>query len=289
MAHADVPESSHRAAVEQARAAREARLRGPTGWLSLVGLHWLQPGRQRFGSSTENEIVLRAEDGEVGEVAGTIEVTGARVLLHPEPDATLMVGGRPVVDVLELADDEAKTPTMLELASLRLVLIRRTGRPGIRVRDTHAPALRAFRGLDYFAIDPCWRITGRLLRDAPDATIPVPDVLGNVVDEHTPGVVEFEVDGQPCRLAALEAGPDALALVFGDRTNGRETYGGGQFLVTGAVRDDDTVEVDFNLAYNPPCVFSPYATCPMPPRGNRLDVPIEAGEKVFHASEPGPA
>ena len=255
------------------------------GWLSLVGLEWLQPGRQRFGSSAENEIVLRAEAGEIAEVAGTLEVAGARVMLHPEPDATLTVGGQPIVDVLELADDEADVPTMLELASLRLVLIRRSGRPGLRVRDTAAPTLRAFRGLDYFAVDPRWRITGHLLRGAAEATVPVPDILGNVVDEHTPGIVEFEVDGQTCRLVALEAGPGALALVFGDRTNGRETYGGGRFLVTGAVRDDDAVELDFNLAYNPPCVFSPYATCAMPPRGNRLDVRIEAGEKAWHAPE----
>jgi uncharacterized protein len=277
----DAPESTERAAVEQARAAREARLRDPMGWLSLVGLHWLQPGRQRFGRNAGNEIVLRAEDGEVDEVAGTLEVTGERVLLHPEPDATLTVAGRPVVGVVELADDEADTPTVVELASLRLVLIRRAGRPGLRVRDTAAPALRAFGGLDYFAIDPRWRITGRLVGGAPDATIPVPDILGNVVDGHTPGIVEFEVDGRPCRLHALEAGPDALWLLFGDPTNGRETYGGGRFLVTGTVRDDDSVDVDFNLAYNPPCVFSPYATCPMTPPGNRLDVPIEAGEKAW--------
>jgi uncharacterized protein len=277
----DAPESTWRAAVERERAAREARLRDPMGWLSLVGLHWLQPGRQRFGGSTRNEIVLKPADGDVAAVAGVIEVTGSRVLLHPEPGAALTVGGRPIVDVVELADDEADTPTMLELASLRLVLIRRAGRLGLRVRDTAAPALRAFQSLDYFAIDPRWRISARLLRGAPDATIPVPDVLGNVIEERTPGVVEFEVDGRPCRLHALEAGPDTLALLFGDRTNGHETYGGGRFLVTGTVRDDDSVDVDFNLAYDPPCVFSPYATCPMPPRGNRLDVRIEAGEKAW--------
>ncbi len=278
-------ESGYRAAVEQARATRETRLRDPMGWLSLVGLHWLQPGRQRFGSNAENEIVLRAEDGEVDAAGGMLEVTGARVLLHPEPGTTLTVGGRPVVDVLELADDEADTPTMLELASLRLVLIRRAGRLGLRVRDIAAPALRAFRGLDHFAIDPRWRITGRLQRRAADATIPMPDVLGNVIEEHTPGVVEFEFDGQPLRLDALEAGPDALSLLFGDRTNGRETYGGGRYLVTGAIRDDDSVDVDFNLAYNPPCVFSPHATCPMPSGGNRLDVRVEAGEKAWHAPD----
>ena len=208
------------------------------------------------------------------------------MLVHPEPGATLTVDGQPIADAVELADDQADTPTMLELASLRLVLIRRGGeRLGLRVRDTSAPVLRAFEGLDYFDIDPRWRLTGRLLRASPDTTIPVPDVLGNVIDERSPGVVEFEVDGRTYGLDALEAGPDALWLIFGDQTNGRETYGGGRFLVTGTVQEDDTVEVDFNLAYNPPCVFSPYATCPMPPRGNRLDARIEAGEKAWNAPD----
>jgi uncharacterized protein (DUF1684 family) len=286
MGEIDDPTSVHRASVEEERAARETRLRDPMGWLSLVGLHWLQPGWQRFGSDAGNEIVLRAEDGEVPPVAGTLEVTGGRVQVHPEPGAVLTVDGRRIADALELADDEADAPTMLELASLRLVLIRRGGeRVGLRVRDTSAPVLRAFEGLDYFDTDTCWRLTGRLLRGSPDATIPVPDVLGNVSDERSPGVVEFEVDGRTHRLDALEAGPDSLALLFGDRTNRHETYGGGRFLVTGTVGEDDTVEVDFNLAYNPPCVFSPYATCPMPPLGNRLDVRIEAGEKVWIAPD----
>lgn len=284
MAEIDDADPTYRATVEQERAARETRLRDPMGWLSLVGLHWLKPGRQRFGSGAASEMVLRAEDGVIPPVVGAFEVTAGRVLVHPEPGAPLTVEGRPVVDGLELADDEAEIPTMLELASLRLVLIRRgEGQLGIRVRDTSAPILRAFQGLDYFGTDPRWRLTGRLLRADPDATIPVPDVLGNVITDRTPGVVQFDVDGQTYRLDALEDGPGALWLVFADRTNGLETYGGGRFLVTGTVQEDDSVEVDFNLAYNPPCIFSPYATCPLPPRGNRLDLRIEAGEKVWTA------
>jgi uncharacterized protein (DUF1684 family) len=280
--------SGYRATVDQERVAREARLRDPMGWLSLVGLHWLQPGRQRFGGSEANEIVLRAEGADVPPLAGTFEVTAARVLVHPEPGSTLEADGRPVVDALELADDESETPTVLELGSLRLVLIRRgTSRQGIRVRDTSSRTLRAFRGLDYFGTDPRWRLTGRLLRADPGATIPIPDVLGVVNPERTPGVVQFDVEGQTQRLDALEGPPGALWLVFADRTNGHETYGGGRFLVTGTVQQDDRVEVDFNLAYNPPCVFSPYATCPLPPRGNQLDLRIEAGEKVWTAPSRG--
>jgi uncharacterized protein (DUF1684 family) len=274
--------AAHRAAVEEARARRETRLRDPTGWLSLVGLHWLQHGKQQFGASPTNDIVLRAEDGEVPPVAGALEWTGDRVVIHPARGVALTADGRPVSDGTELIDDQGDAPTTLELASLRLVVIRRgEGRMGLRVKDTSSPALSSFRGLPYFEIDPRWRLTASLLRAEPGATIPVPDVVGDVLAEPTPGVVEFTVRGRPYRLDALEAMPGHLSLIFRDGTSGHETYGGGRFLVSGAVESDDSVEIDFNLAYNPPCVFSSFATCPLPPERNQLSLRIEAGEKVW--------
>ncbi len=280
--------AAHRAVVEQERAAREERLRDPMGWLTLVGLHWLQPGRQAFGGAPGNEIVLQAEDGHVPPVAGTLEVIDDRVLVHPSAGATVTVEGRGVIDGLELIDDEGDAPTVLELASLRLQLIRRGERGlALRVRDTASRALQAFEGLRYFEVDGRWQVVGRLIPAAAGATIAVPDVIGNVLAERTPGVVEFELEGRTHRLDALEAMPGHLWLIFGDATNGSETYGGGRFLVSGPVREDDSVEVDFNLAYNPPCVFSPYATCPLPPDGNRLNARIEAGEMVWTSDPAG--
>jgi uncharacterized protein len=280
--------AAHRASVEQVRARREASLRDPMGWMSLVGLHWLHPGEQRFGSSTVSEIVLHAGDGEVPSVAGTLDVTDGVVRVHPARDVALTVDGEPVEDGTELVDDQAETPTILELASLRFYLIRRgEGRLGLRVKDTAAPALSAFDGLPYFEIDPTWRVQGRLLAADPGATIRVPDIIGDVMPDATPGDVLFSLGGASHRLHALEAQPGHLWLVFGDETNGHETYGGGRFLVTGAVQADDSVEIDFNLAYNPPCVFSPYATCPLPPDGNRLPLRIEAGEKLWAGGHQG--
>jgi uncharacterized protein len=274
--------AAHRAAVEEARARREAGLRDPTSWLSLVGLHWLQPGKQQFGASPTNDIVLRAEDGEIPPVAGTLELTGGRVVIQPARGVALTADGHPVLDGTELIDDQADRPTTLELASLRLVVIRRgEGRLALRVKDTSAPALRTFGGLQYFDIDPRWRLIGRLMRAELGATIPVPDVVGDLLNEPTPGVVEFTVRGRPHRLDALEAMPGQLWLIFRDGTSGHETYGGGRFLMTGAVEPDDSVEIDFNLAYNPPCAFSPFATCPLPPERNQLSVRIDAGEKVW--------
>jgi len=272
---------TYRNEVEQARSERELRLRNPTGWLTLVGLHWLRSGAQRFGGAATNEIILRAEAGELPPVAGTLEVTDGRVMARAVQGAGLTANGEVIAGAVELLDDEHETPTELAIASLRLQLIRRgKGRLGLRVRDTAAQALRMFDGLSYFDIDPAWRLVGRLRRAEPGTTIPVPDVLGDVNAEPTPGVVELDIGGREHRLASLESGAGRLWLVFGDETNGRETYGGGRFLVTGPVQPDGSVEVDFNLAYNPPCVFSPYATCPLPPDGNRLPVRIVAGERA---------
>jgi len=275
----------HRASVEQVRARREASLRDPMGWVSLVGLHWLHAGEQRFGSDPGNEIVLRAAEGAVPPTAGSLEVDGDRVVVHPS-DRGLTVGGQSVADGLELSDEESEDgPTILELGSLRAYLIRRgAGRLALRVKDIAAPALREFKGLDYFPIDRGWRVMGRLDPAPPAATITVPDIVGDVLAEATPGVVGFELGGAVHRLHALAAQPGHLWLVFGDATNGGETYDGGRFLVTGPVRPDDSVEIDFNLAYNPPCVFSPHATCPLPPEGNRLSLRVEAGERMWTAT-----
>jgi uncharacterized protein (DUF1684 family) len=274
----------HRASVEQVHARRDASLRGPMGWLSLVGLHWLRDGEQWFGSDPVNPIQLSAADDSIPLLAGSLNVAGSRVTVA-HADAALTVNGQTIPDGLELLDEESEDgPTMLELGSLRAYLIRRgEGRLALRVKDTAASALREFKGLDHFPIDAAWRVTGRLQAAQPGATITVPDIVGDVLAEPTPGVVAFELGGAMHRLRALEAQPGHLWLIFGDATNGDETYGGGRFLVTGPVQPDDTVEIDFNLAYNPPCVFSPYATCPLPPDGNRLLLRVEAGEKTWIA------
>jgi uncharacterized protein (DUF1684 family) len=250
-------------------------------WLTLVGLHWLHPGTQAFGSAPANEIVLRAASGAVPGVAGTLEVADGRVRVHPGGGNALSIVGAPVPDGLELVDDRDGAPTVLDLASLRFHVIHRgQDRLALRVRDTASPALAAFRGVPCFDVDPAWRLLGRLIPAPPGATLRVPDIVGDVEDAPTPGDVELAIDGVPKRLHALEATKGRLWLVFGDATNGRETYGGGRFLVTGEVAADGTVEVDFNLAYNPPCVFSPYATCPMVPEGNALPIRVEAGERL---------
>ena len=259
---------------------REDRLRSPDGWLTLVGLYWLEQGENRFGTDPSNPIMLGG--GDLPAVGGSIVVDGdAARLTGASPN--VHVDGAPAADG-RLADDRSEEPTVLELGNLRMFVICRGGdRLALRVRDRTAPALGAFTGIDHFPIDIGWRLTGRLEPEESDEPMEIVDVTGIVTREASPGNVAFERDGQTWRLRSLDGGDGKLWLIFGDATNGAETYGGGRFLYTEPVAADGSVVVDFNLAYNPPCVFSPYATCPLPPAENRLPLRIEAGELLYHA------
>ena len=271
--------SEHEAAVRAWWAARDARLREPDGWLTLVGLHWLEHGENRFGADAANEIVLRGEG--VPPNAGSLWLTDGAVRLVPATPAVAR-DGEPLGEA-ELAEDTTGEPTVIDLGTLRMYVIRRGDRLGLRVRDHAAPALRSFQGMRHFPIDPGWRVNGRFVPAPTGQEIEIMDVTGAVSHEPTPGRVVFERDGTPWTIEALPGDDEdgSLWLIFADATNGHETYGGGRFVYTEPVAPDGGVAVDFNLAYNPPCVFSPSATCPLPPPQNRLALRIEAGELVL--------
>jgi uncharacterized protein (DUF1684 family) len=246
---------------------RDRRLRSPNGWLALVGLHWLTDGTHAVGSDASNPIHLTGRD--VPADAGVLEVTDGAATWRPGNGAALA-----------LTDDRDGAPTLVDIGALRFHLIRRGERLGLRVRDTEAPILRTFGGVPRFPVDPAWRITGRLERPLGLRIVEVPDILGDVREEESAGIVRFAVAGEEAVLEALPEDEGRLWLIFGDLTNGSETYSGGRFLVSGPVAEDGSVLVDFNLAYNPPCVFSPYATCPLPWPANQLPFPVTAGERL---------
>lgn len=256
---------------------RDERLRRPDGWLTLVGLGWLEPGENRVGSAAESRVVLpKAAPASVG----TLQVDGERIRFTAAPGVAVRGGGKPVTS-LDLADDRDGAPTVLEVGTVSFYAIRRAGRAAVRIKDSAAPALAAFRGLDYYPADRRWRVEARFEPAPTPREVEVPNVLGYVEKMPSPGHVVFRWDGAEHRLLALDdTGDGRLFLVFGDTTNGRATYGGGRFLYTDPPVDGRVV-IDFNRAYNPPCVFSPYATCPLPPRGNKLLFAIEAGEKKY--------
>ncbi len=272
------PDSDHVAEVEAWRAERYRRLRQPMSWLTLVGLEWLRDGDNRVGTGPNVEVRLPSGPP----LAGRITLEDGRATATGEPGSGLTHDGQPVAG-LELVSDldapEDPGPTLLELGSLRMCLVRRVDRFGLRIWDTDAPALRAFDGIAHYPVDPAWRVVARFQPAATGETFALPDVLGEVEDEPLPGTVVFGIDGTEHRIKAIDAGEGRLWLVFGDATNGETTYGGGRFVYTDPPAADGTVTVDFNRAYNPPCVFSPYATCPLPPAENVLPIRIEAGER----------
>jgi uncharacterized protein (DUF1684 family) len=272
-----VTDAEHAAAVEAWRADRDARLRRPDGWLALVGLHWLTPGENRLGEHPANEVILRGEG--IPPRIGSVWVEDGHVRFVPHQGVDL--------PAMPLEDDLEGAPTVLELGTLRFHLIRRGERLGLRVRDAEAPALKHFAGLEHFPIDPSWRVTALLEPADPEAMIEIVDITGSLSRDVTPGTVAFDREGTTWRIAALPGdGVDGgVWLIFGDATNGTDTYGGGRYLYTEPVAADGSVVLDFNLAYNPPCVFSPYATCPLPPMENRLSLRIEAGELAYHPDE----
>jgi uncharacterized protein (DUF1684 family) len=265
---------AHRKSVEDWRAQRYAALRREIGWLTLVGLGWLKEGANRVGTDPAADVTLPSGPAS----AGTITVADGVVLASGE---FRRAGQR--VHNLSLASDRQGEPTLLELGSLRICVIERGGRLAVRTWDVEARALRGFVGIDHWPVDLSWRLEARF-EPTPGRTLPVPDVIGTSEEQESPGDVVFERGGVTHRLLALSGGESGeLWLVFGDATNGVETYGGGRFLYTDAPATDRRLTVDFNRAYNPPCVFSPYATCPLPWPANRLPIRVEAGERSDQA------
>jgi uncharacterized protein (DUF1684 family) len=259
------------------RTNRLVGLSGPDGWLSVVGLVWLEEGDNPVGSDAASRVVLPGAPDR----AGTIRVEAGRAVATFEPGSGVTVDGREVTRV-DLADDSTAPPTLLRLGSLTFYLIRRDEQLAVRIKDAQSQARSSFSGIDNYPIAEAWRLEARFEPYDPPKVFRVPAALGIEETYAVPGALAFEHQSATHRLDAfLEAGETDLFLVFGDMTNASETYGGGRFLY--ALPPDETgiVVVDFNKAYNPPCVFTPFATCPLPPPQNRLPIRVEAGEKLY--------
>jgi uncharacterized protein len=272
----------HAAAVETWSNGRIAKLRQPDGWLSLIGLYWLSPGENTFGASPGNTFTYEAPD--VPANIGTFTLEGDSVRFDAGPDAYVTGTGTPIESVVMTYRGE--TPTMLRSASLEWLIIRRGDRLAVRARDTLSSVRTAFAGIDRYPVSIDWRFDARFITHEPADTIEVPNVLGGVGRTASPGTVVFSVNGDEYSLRMWKDSDDPANFftAFADRTNGGETYGGGRFLWVDAPDENGWTVVDFNRAYNPPCVFTDYATCPLPPRENRLPFAIPAGEKMYHAA-----
>jgi hypothetical protein len=260
----------------ETQAWHERRLRSLTsddGWLTLVGLHWLEEGESAAGSAEGLAVQLAA--GAPAKL-GTFTRRGAEVSFSPSPEAKVTLRGEPFRGGA-LKTDAGGAPDVLEVGTLRMHVIVRGARVGLRVKDREAPARKAFHGIERYPVSGEWRVTARFEPAKAERKIAVPTVLGTVEEMVSPGTAVFQLKGKEYRLTpVLEDGQ--LFFIFADQTNKTETYGAGRFLYA-ALPKDGAVVLDFNRAYNPPCAFSPFATCPLPPKENRLAVRIEAGEK----------
>ncbi len=278
---AAAPDAAAFARQEQAwRDARLQRLTAPDGWASLIGLHWIDAGVHTVGSGADNGIRLAMGPAHLG----VLRVAADGVRFEPENGVALTRDDAPFASAQPLLPDSAQGgPTVVGFDGGKGVatVIERSGRLALRVRHADAPSRTGFAGLDYWPADPAWRVQARFVPHPPGTTLGIASIIGGVDQVPNPGALEFERDGKAWRIEALDEGEGTLFLVFADRTNGHGSYGAGRFIDAPMPDAQGRVEIDFNQAYNPPCAFTAFATCPLPPPENRLDLAVEAGEKAY--------
>lgn len=271
--------ASEQVDVEQWRSARVADLTGEQGWLTLVGLYWLDPGDNSFGRAPSNHLVLKHPA--LAPYAGKFVLDGGKVRFIANRGSGITHAGQPVGSLDLVADSEGE-PTVMSSGGLRIWIIGRAGKLGVRIRDLDSPRRRQFTGIDYYPVDTGWVFNARFEANEPHRHIPIVNILGLEEEMDCPGTLVFEKDGHEYRLDAVLEDPhdETLFVMFGDRTNGDGTYGGGRFVRVPLPAQGMT-RVDFNKAYNPPCAFNDFATCPLPPPQNHLALRVESGEKVY--------
>lgn len=259
---------------------RVASLSAEKGWLTLIGLHWLEPGRHRIGSGAGSAVRLNAGP----ELLGEIELSAAgEITFYADPKASVLVAGKTPNKAERLfSDAEQAVPTEVSTGTVSFFVVNRSGKLGLRVKDSNSTVRTQFQGLDYFAYAPNMVINARFEAYPESKTIDIVNILGMIEPTPNPGRAHFDFGGKSYSIELLE-GSDAehYFTVFGDQTNGKETYGMARFLAGSLDRKNNTVVLDFNRAYNPPCAFTEYATCPMPPPTNRIAAKINAGEKTY--------
>jgi uncharacterized protein len=267
--------------VNQWHERRQARLKEETGWLNLAGLFWLKEGNNTIGSARDNNIVFHSGPAYIGNLI----LKDSVVTLKVNDGVEVLSEGKPVKEMV-LKDDHSGNTTYLKTGSLRWYVIKRTKGFAIRLRDLESPLLKEFKGIERFPVNEDWRIEAEFEEYNPPKKIIVPDITGVVDEELSPGAAKFIIDGIEYRLDAVDAGK-RLWFIFADETSGEETYGAGRYLYADKPDSDSFVILDFNLAYNPPCVFTKYATCPFPPQQNYLKLRITAGEKMWNELHTG--
>ena len=263
--------------LDRWRREKDIILSAPDGWLSLVGLWWLNDGSNTVGASDNSDVQL--EGTNIPAQLGMLELSDGRVTLHVEADVPVAVDGVHTREAVLRPDTDPEGASQVNLGTVTFFVIERSGSYAIRVRDSENPARLSFEGRRWFPVDSTAVVTGIFQPHETPRTLEIVTSAGNTQVMTNPGSVEFALNGQMHRLEAFDASGDQIWFVFKDATSGRSTYGAGRFLYA-SLSADGAVVLDFNRAYHPPCAFTHFAACPLGPKGNTLSVEVLAGERL---------
>ena len=271
-------QTNYESELEKWRIDHEKELKSENGWLTVAGLFWLKDGVNTIGAGAGFDIEL-TENFKQGKF-GAIDFQNGQATLKIEPGVEASVDGENLSGI-DLVSDEKGRPTSVQTGSQTFYLIKRADRFGIRLKDKNSRARLGFTGLKWFPVDEKYKVEANFEAFATPKEVLIPNVLGGSFKMKSPGVLRFKLNGKKYALEpVLEEGSDDLFIIFRDATSKTETYGAGRFLYAKKGANGKVV-LDFNKAENPPCAFTDFATCPLPPPQNRLDVMINAGEKRY--------
>ncbi|UHG92116.1 DUF1684 domain-containing protein [Spirosoma oryzicola] len=272
-----VDDPAYRTRIDQWHQERVTSLKSENGWLNLAGLFWLEAGKNSLGRGTNFAVSFPEAGARVD--LGALYLEKGEVRFVPPKEAEVSANGKAVTAPITIFSSDDNSITLAH-GSLRWFIIKRGDKYGVRLRDLNSPYLSEFHGIDRFPVDESWRVNAKLEVPSVPKTIPILDVLGMTSQQALAGTLVFERAGKTYRLDAVGDGPK-LFILFGDLTNAHQTYGSGRFLYVDKPGADGTTVLDFNQAINPPCAFTPYATCPLPPKQNKLALSVTAGEKRY--------
>lgn len=271
--------ASYEQQILQWRVERMEKLKAPTGYLTLVGLFQMTEGKHTFGFAETDAMRLTHASASNNETIGSFTVQGDAIAFTASPGLFVTHEGERITSI-EMHSDRSGAIAILELGSLRWYIVQRGEQLLLRVRDLEATVPKTFPDFDYFPVDPGWKLEATFNVFNEPTVFTVPNVLGEIVDMKSTGNLSFTIAGETYVLDVADEG-DELFVIFGDATSGKETYGAGRFVYVDKPKAGEKTIIDFNKSYNPPCAFSDYTTCPLPPKGNILPMSIRAGEKSF--------
>ncbi|MCH7406795.1 DUF1684 domain-containing protein [Belliella aquatica] len=270
-----ISQEAHTEEIENWYNNRVASLKSENGWLNLIGLYWFEQDSNRLGMNVGSELLV--DDALFPEFFGTFGKVGKQVYFSPEIDG-IKIGEELITEKVLVFDPENDFSPTITYGTYRMSVLQRSDLVGLRLRNVESDLIKDFQGIDRFPVNMEWRFEARFIPYEPVKEIPISNVLGQTYPAEAIGYLSFGFEGRIYNIDALEEG-DQLYLIFADGTSGAETYGGGRYLYTQKADENGIVILDFNKAFNPPCVFTPFATCPLPPRQNILELAIEAGER----------